>query len=353
MLSKNPLDFPSGRKFSKDEIAEALRLAIIAELDAVNLYLQLARAIEDERIRTVFEDIANEEKTHVGEFLALLKSLDPRQVEELRRGAEEVEELTGLKISNTDNNPNSNTSNNEISFENVISSEVKKLVDSARILVKKLPVTKVGRGADAVPLERLDKDLKRSILTLHELSYRFRVSQKSIDYALKANQSIEMPEAVKAALALAAEEDRTVVESLIKESSIKLPLGLWNEPGESVLDIAKAISELANRGFRRPYALLLNPARYVKLLSVSEKTGLTDLERIKMLVDEVIMLSSMPVDKVIVTSATPEVVEVVYGGKSEVDYIGPEDGYHVFRLWSSVAIKVKNAAGIVVMESKQ
>lgn len=98
MFSKNPLDLPPGRKLTPEEVAEALRLSIIAELDAVNLYLQLARAIDDEKVRRVFEDIANEEKTHVGEFLALLEVLDPRQVEELRKGAQEVKELTGIDL---------------------------------------------------------------------------------------------------------------------------------------------------------------------------------------------------------------------------------------------------------------
>jgi len=33
-----------------------------------------------------FEDIAKEEKTHFGEFLTLLKSIDPEQVEQLKAG---------------------------------------------------------------------------------------------------------------------------------------------------------------------------------------------------------------------------------------------------------------------------
>jgi rubrerythrin len=98
-MSKHPLDLPPGRKLSKEEIAEALRLSIIAELDAINLYLQLARAIDDSSIKKVFEDIAKEEKTHVGEFLTVLKTLDPEQVEELRKGAEEVKGLTGMQVS--------------------------------------------------------------------------------------------------------------------------------------------------------------------------------------------------------------------------------------------------------------
>jgi len=92
MLAKNPLDLVP-KKLSKDEVVEALRLAIIAELDAINLYKQLARSIDDVRVKKVFEDIAGEEKTHVGEFLALLKMLDEEQVRELEKGEREVKEL--------------------------------------------------------------------------------------------------------------------------------------------------------------------------------------------------------------------------------------------------------------------
>jgi len=92
-MSKNPLDVPKDRKFTTEELTEALRLSIIAELDAVNLYLQFAGACGDERVRRVFEDIAREEKTHVGEFLALLKSLDAEQASQLEAGEREVEEL--------------------------------------------------------------------------------------------------------------------------------------------------------------------------------------------------------------------------------------------------------------------
>ncbi len=96
-MSKNPFELPIDRKFSREELAEALRIAIIAELDAINLYLQFAKAIEDERFRKVFLDIAKEEKTHVGEFLSLLEILDKEQVEELKAGREEVKELTGFR----------------------------------------------------------------------------------------------------------------------------------------------------------------------------------------------------------------------------------------------------------------
>ncbi|RLE84369.1 MAG: rubrerythrin [Thermoprotei archaeon] len=91
MLSEIPIDLS---KLKREEVdKEILRVGIIAELDAINLYEQLAAMTDDDNIRKVLVDIAKEEKTHVGEFLELLLRLDKEQVEELKRGREEVEEL--------------------------------------------------------------------------------------------------------------------------------------------------------------------------------------------------------------------------------------------------------------------
>ncbi len=93
MLSQIPIKI---EKVSKEKLdAELLRVGMIAELDAVSLYEQLAAATDNHELKKVFLDIAKEEKTHFGEFQALLLKIDKEQVEELEKGKEEVEELTG------------------------------------------------------------------------------------------------------------------------------------------------------------------------------------------------------------------------------------------------------------------
>jgi len=93
MLSQIPVDFG---KISREHLdQEILRIGIIAELDAINLYEQLAALTTNKDLKKVFLDIAREEKTHVGEFQALLLRLDAAQVAELAHGKKEVEELTG------------------------------------------------------------------------------------------------------------------------------------------------------------------------------------------------------------------------------------------------------------------
>lgn len=91
MLSKIPQDI--GKIPKKQRDMEILRIGMIAELDAVNLYEQLAEMTDDESIKKVLMDIAKEEKTHIGEFQALLLERDKEQVKELEKGKKEVEEL--------------------------------------------------------------------------------------------------------------------------------------------------------------------------------------------------------------------------------------------------------------------
>ncbi len=86
MLSEIP------RKIIGNVDAEILRAAIIAELDAINLYEQMAAQAESKDIKKILLDVAKEEKTHVGEFQYLLLQIDKEQVKELEKGKEEVEE---------------------------------------------------------------------------------------------------------------------------------------------------------------------------------------------------------------------------------------------------------------------
>lgn len=92
MLSKIPEDLS---KVPKEQIdMEILRLGMVAELDAVSFYEQLAAMTENQDVKKILVDIAKEEKTHIGEFQTMLLKLDKEQVEELEKGKKEVEELT-------------------------------------------------------------------------------------------------------------------------------------------------------------------------------------------------------------------------------------------------------------------
>ena len=81
------------RTVTHEELVRAIRFMIAAEYEAVQLYQQLAESTDNRLAQEVLNDIANEEKEHAGEFLRLLRELDPKEEKFYKEGAEEVEEM--------------------------------------------------------------------------------------------------------------------------------------------------------------------------------------------------------------------------------------------------------------------
>lgn len=76
---------------------QILRLSIIAEYDATNLYEKFAELTENENLKKILLDVANEEKEHIGEFEHLLESIDLDHDERVDAGEEEAEELVDVE----------------------------------------------------------------------------------------------------------------------------------------------------------------------------------------------------------------------------------------------------------------
>lgn len=74
MLSETLADLENTSQ--KDLDKEILRAAMIAELDAVNIYEQMANLTKNEEIRKILLDIAREEKIHVAMFETVLLQAD-------------------------------------------------------------------------------------------------------------------------------------------------------------------------------------------------------------------------------------------------------------------------------------
>ena len=63
------------KKVEKENVdKEILRATIIGELDAINLYEQMAARAGNIKVKRLLLDITKEEKTHVGELKSSLKT---------------------------------------------------------------------------------------------------------------------------------------------------------------------------------------------------------------------------------------------------------------------------------------
>ncbi len=89
----NPFAGNIRRKITKEELIQAIRLDIAGELEAIYLYDAHVSATDDEVVKKVLGDIRDEEKAHIGELMALLRYLDPKEAEHFAEGEEEVKEM--------------------------------------------------------------------------------------------------------------------------------------------------------------------------------------------------------------------------------------------------------------------
>jgi rubrerythrin len=81
------------RKLTHSELIRAIRFMIASEYEAVQLYMQLAESTDNRLAQEVLKDIADEEVVHAGEFLKLLKELEPAETVLYAEGEAEVIEM--------------------------------------------------------------------------------------------------------------------------------------------------------------------------------------------------------------------------------------------------------------------
>ncbi|HUZ76458.1 MAG TPA: demethoxyubiquinone hydroxylase family protein [Chloroflexota bacterium] len=83
MPETNPFAYNAPRKLTDQELARALRLDAMAELDAMNVYEAHMEATDNEDARKVLAFIARDEKEHYALFQELIRRLDGDQAEEI------------------------------------------------------------------------------------------------------------------------------------------------------------------------------------------------------------------------------------------------------------------------------
>ncbi len=89
-LLGNPFVGNSPKQLTPDEIAQAIRVDIAGELEAIIGYEAHAMSIGDERVKKVLSHIADEERQHVGELQQLLYLLSPKEMEQTEKGRQEI-----------------------------------------------------------------------------------------------------------------------------------------------------------------------------------------------------------------------------------------------------------------------
>ncbi|MBR1907642.1 rubrerythrin [bacterium] len=79
--------------FTQSEMIRSIRFAIAAEYEAIQIYEEMAENINNKDAVKLIEEIITDEKVHVGNFLQLLRILNPEEEEFYKEGYKETLEL--------------------------------------------------------------------------------------------------------------------------------------------------------------------------------------------------------------------------------------------------------------------
>lgn len=91
-LLGNPFVANVPKQMSNEEVAQALRVDIAGELEAIIGYEAHTMATNDERVKKILYHIADEERKHVGELQQLLYMICPREAEHTEKGRQKIQQ---------------------------------------------------------------------------------------------------------------------------------------------------------------------------------------------------------------------------------------------------------------------
>lgn len=80
------------RQMSAEELAQALRVDMASELEAIIGYEAHVMSTSDERVKKVLLHIADEERQHIGELQQLLYLLFPKEEEQTQKGVQAIQQ---------------------------------------------------------------------------------------------------------------------------------------------------------------------------------------------------------------------------------------------------------------------
>jgi rubrerythrin len=94
----DPFTGTERKRLTAAELAQAIRIDMAAELDAINLYQAHLESTDNPVAQAIIGHILAEEKDHLQEFAQLLYVLDPQQAEAVEHARAELAETTGAPL---------------------------------------------------------------------------------------------------------------------------------------------------------------------------------------------------------------------------------------------------------------
>ena len=130
-----------------------------------------------------------------------------------------------------------------------------------------------------------------------------------------------------------------------------MKIGNWDEPGSALADAVKAVSALSEAGHYGPYAMVVSPLLFGRMVRVYGNTGMLELDQVKALITGGVYYSNtISGNKAVVLATGGHNVNLAVGQDMTTSYMGAANMNHTFRVLETVALLVRRPDAICTIE---
>lgn len=255
--------------------------------------------------------------------------------------------------------------------------EVRRTVVSRRLMSLFGPL---GAGVENVPLATIKDDNPAHVdlegqpdpepIRSHDAEANIRVPLiykdfllhwRDVQWSQDMNAPLDVTNAVRAAHQVGDAEDGLIFNGdeelhipglLNYPGALSLPRSDWKVEGAPARDVYAAIGQLLQANHHFPYALVTSVDMYESLLKQVKESPALELEQLSKLCDDgILWCPQIPDGTAAVISTGLQNFDIAVAEDLQIAYLGPVDMNYRFRVYESLALRVKRPTAICVLKA--
>lgn len=203
---------------------------------------------------------------------------------------------------------------------------------------------------------------ERRYLTLPLLHKDFRLSWRDIATARQLNTPLDLFPAGGAAAAVAMAEDELIFRGneqhgfpgLLTAAGTRVRLADWGKAEAAFKNVALAREALVQKGFYGPYALVLSTDLFAAVQRIMPNTGRLEVQFLgDVATAGVFQAPALEARNALFISVGPENLDLAVAQDLVTAYLGPDGMDHLFRVFESLALRVKQPGAICLLAAQE
>jgi len=196
----------------------------------------------------------------------------------------------------------------------------------------------------------------RATVNLPMLYKDFKIMWRDVEADRHLGLPLDVSTAAVAANYMAVQEDDLIFngnKQLGHEGLFTAPgrqvvkISNWDETGNALADVVKAASALSEAGHYGPYAMVVSPILFGRMVRMYGNTGMLELDQVKALISGGVHYSNViSGSKAVVVATGGHNLNLAVGQDMITSYMGPTNMNHVFRVLETTALLIRRPDAI-------